>query len=177
MSPPNAYDASSIGDMARALAEPPAHLPPLPPGSRYAGRLKDHDGRVDGWAFAEGSSGWERNKWYGMADEPRGLTADWHVALPADVKPIGEATTRRDGYAEDLERLTKELADMGKLLAQYSAEREHNAMMAGAYKAERDLFAENLKVIASLNPGSKRVQARWGSISSSVQVLLSNLTP
>lgn len=124
--------------MARALAEPPAHLPPLPPGSRYAGRLKDHTGLVEGWAITDFGTGWTYGPWEGRADRPSHYSAVWHVALPADVKPMGEATIRHNGYVEDLERLTKELADMEILRADYFARYQHQAMMAGAYKAERD---------------------------------------
>lgn len=135
MIPPNAYDASSLDDMARALAEPPAYLPPLPPGSRYAGRLGDHEGKVAGWIFEEGESGWDRGLWYGTAGDPQHPSADWHVALPADVKPMGEETIRHNGYVEELER---RLADMEILRADYFARYQHQTMLAGAYKAERD---------------------------------------
>lgn len=54
---------------------------------------------------------------------------------------MGAVTICRNGYVEDLER---RLRDTEKLLAQYSAEREHSAMMAGAYKAERNALVRCL---------------------------------
>lgn len=67
----------------------PAGLPPLPPGTRYAGQLKDHEGRVNGWIYApKDSAGWEYGHsagWFGMKGEPPVESAhNWHVAVPIE---------------------------------------------------------------------------------------------
>ncbi len=80
----------SMDDILPLKPEPepvlPAGLPPLPPGTRYAGQLKDHDGGVEGWIYnAEDPDGWEYSTalpWIGMEDDPTGDGADWHVAVP-----------------------------------------------------------------------------------------------
>lgn len=65
----------------------PAGLPPLPPGTRYAGQLKDHAGDVMGYAFDFNSPehGWVHSgslPFGGRADWPGAGSAQWHVAVP-----------------------------------------------------------------------------------------------
>lgn len=60
-----------------------------------------------------------------------GVCHSTHPVDHPDVKPMGAVTICRNGYVEDLER---RLRDTEKLLAQYSAEREHNAMVALRYE-------------------------------------------
>jgi hypothetical protein len=62
----------------------PEGLPPLPPGTRYGGQLKDHEGRVKGWIYnTPDPEGWEGPEtWGGMARHSEKPTADWHVAVP-----------------------------------------------------------------------------------------------
>ena len=55
-----------------------------------------------------------------------------HPVGSPDVKQMGAVTISRNGYVEKLEQ---ELTDTRKLLATYSAEREHNAMLALRYEA------------------------------------------
>jgi len=75
----------------------PAGLPPLPPGTRYAGQLKDHEGRIEGWIYVEAdpaSEGWEYStllRWRGMRDNPTGDGALWHLAVPVLPQPIADS--------------------------------------------------------------------------------------
>jgi hypothetical protein len=64
----------------------PDNLPPLPPNTRYAGRLRDHSGRLAAFIYsATDPDGWEYSSgWVGMDYDPQADTADWHVALPIE---------------------------------------------------------------------------------------------
>jgi hypothetical protein len=72
-------DALHLGPEDRRYRMPEG-LPPLPPGTRYAGQLKDHEGRVEGWVTEPGCPGWAyASTWQGS---PGDETEDWHVAVP-----------------------------------------------------------------------------------------------
>lgn len=63
----------------------PEGLPPLPPGTRYAGQLKDHTGDVVGYTFdLEDSDGWDTApaSWEGMKGREKEESAQWHLAVP-----------------------------------------------------------------------------------------------
>lgn len=261
---------------------PPAHLPPLPPGSRYAGRLRDFKGEVLGWVCIETPGalrGWVRGSWRGgsgsggdqRSGHPVGMagiydvtdykesSAEWHVALPVEVEqgsPIPStqaqgvsesgcpSTHQVDGptcpkcdsfgcvYPKDMQwicrraqwvctavdtpsvsesechsthpvesdtpetdlagwnewpgaalefarSLEQRLTDTRKLLATCSAEREHNVMMAGVYKAERDLLFKRLRDLYDYTESCEHGEPGWPREAPALarDILKTSLTP
>jgi hypothetical protein len=68
----------------------PPGLPPLPPGTRYGGQLKDRERAVRGHVFAVGDHEWTQLMlWSGFAgcDGPEKdptHSGHWHLAIPLD---------------------------------------------------------------------------------------------
>lgn len=66
----------------------PPGLPPLPPGTRYAGQLKDHEGAVEAHIWYPGRRVGRNLKWSelgiraGRNGMAYGQAADWHLAVP-----------------------------------------------------------------------------------------------
>jgi len=60
---------------------PPSHLPPLPEGTEYGGRLADYEGRMVCHILDEGDNEWTFSRnWEGMKGFV-GDPASWHVAI------------------------------------------------------------------------------------------------
>lgn len=76
----------------------------------------------------------------------------------------------------DFAAVCRERDDAVALLAQYSAEREHNAMQALAYKAERDEAREALsgRTVSCLqcNEAAKQLEAMRDAIKEAYEALL-----
>ena len=77
---------ASTWRLAAALLVTPANLPPLPPNTRYGGRLKQQSGTVYGWVHGvDGIDFWIGPcQWSYAPDPTKDVSADWHVALPLE---------------------------------------------------------------------------------------------
>lgn len=64
----------------------PPGLPPLPPGTRYGGQLKDYEGKVSGYVCMDEHDQWSRYRlaWSGVKERPEEREANWHIATPFD---------------------------------------------------------------------------------------------
>ena len=63
----------------------PPGLPPLPPGTRYGGQLKDYEGRIAGYVWRTNLRDWQDSRLHLPGTTQVGmLSSDWHLAIPLD---------------------------------------------------------------------------------------------
>lgn len=76
--------ASEVKAPEEPGSELPPGVPPLPPGTRYGGRLRDYEGAVFGYTFYEQlDKCWDRKPaMWGASRFPEFDSADWHIAIP-----------------------------------------------------------------------------------------------
>lgn len=75
--------------------ELPTGLPPLPPGTRYAGRLKDYEDRVNGWVLDELEGGWVKGDGW-CCGVNFTTSREWHLAVP--IEDEAEPEVVKDGW-------------------------------------------------------------------------------
>lgn len=66
------------------FSELPEVLPPLPPGTRYGGQLKDYEGILAGWIYdaSDCEDQWTYGtRWQGRKDMTYVASANWHIAI------------------------------------------------------------------------------------------------
>ena len=78
----DAMGAKTQLEPQEAAQELPEGLPPLPPGTRYGGRLKDYEGRVVGYTCEPGYQWSALANWYGMKGCQDSEFDNWHIAIP-----------------------------------------------------------------------------------------------
>ena len=120
----------------------PDNLPPLPPNTRYGGRLRDYEQPdIIGHIYEEcdGDRWSDIMSWTGMAGEPENDSADWHVALP--IGAVRESATGVEA------RVCEDIAARQRLgIAKYgvTVEQSKDDMLRHAYEEALD-FAVYLK--------------------------------
>lgn len=133
---------------------PPDGLPPLPPNTRYGGRLKDYDGLIEGHTLIEGCP-WdeESHKWSGMRRQPHLESALWHIALP-----LPEVDARCEARHAGEEQCTLETA-----LTESRAEVESGAQAYNAIALDHERQRQE---IARLNETLKLITERSAELTS-----------
>jgi len=63
----------------------------LPPGTRYAGQLKDYEGTVTGYACPGSNDDWGFYDWAGMKNHSGASSGEFHIAIPIESEAIPTA--------------------------------------------------------------------------------------
>lgn len=103
----------------------PEGLPPLPPGTQYAGRLEDYEGPIEGHSLIEGFS-WdeEPHGWMGTKKAPGAASGKWHIAspLPGEAQSQEEDEIRK--YASELQILCDTIMGAPNVATRFSDVRQ-----------------------------------------------------